>query len=109
MFYTYNALYIVSLHYYDRLSFYSVQSNNMYSRLEKLFETEILNMIFLVNKRTATQCPFKVHYYHPFYLLQIFTFSIQIMFSLISSDANSPQVLMRRKAPNKQTKLSMFV
>ena len=34
LFYTYNALYIVSLHYYDRLWFYSVQSNNMYSRLE---------------------------------------------------------------------------
>ena len=38
----------------------------------------------------------KIHYYHPFYLLQSFTFSIQIMFSLILSDANDPQGLKRR-------------
>ena len=44
------------------------------------------------NNRTATRC----HYCHPFYSLQIFTFSIQNMFSLISSDANDPQGLMRR-------------
>ena len=31
-----------------------------------------------------------------FSLLQIFTFSIQIMFSLISSEANDPQRLMYR-------------
>ena len=30
----YNSLYIISLHHYDRLSLYSVQSKNMYSRLE---------------------------------------------------------------------------
>ena len=36
-------------------------------------------------------------------MLQIFTFSIQIMFNLIPSDANDPQVLMREYAPNKQT------
>ena len=36
----------------------------------------------LTNNRTATRCHFKIHYhmYHPFYLLQIFTFSIQIKF-----------------------------
>ena len=32
-----------------------------------------------------------------------------IMFSLIPSDANAPQGLMRRLAPNKQTKLSTIV
>ena len=53
-------------------------------------------MILPVNNRTATLYHFKNHYYHPFYLLQIFTFSIQIMFSLILSDANDPQRLMRR-------------
>ena len=53
---------------------------------------KILYTIFPVNNRTATRC----HYYHPFYLLQIFPFSIQNMFSLISSDANDPQGLMRR-------------
>ena len=57
---------------------------------------KILYMIFPVINRTATRCHFKIHYYHPFYLLQFFTFSIQIMLSLISSDANDPQGLMRR-------------
>ena len=52
------------------------------------------SLILPVNNRTATRCHFKNHYYHPFYLLQIFTFSIQIKFSLISSDANDPQGLM---------------
>ena len=57
---------------------------------------KILFMILPVKNRTATRCHLKFHYYHPFYLLQIFTFAIQIMFSLISSDANDPQGLMRR-------------
>ena len=57
---------------------------------------KILYMIFPVNNRTATRRHFKIHCYHQFYLLQIFTFSIQIMFYLISSDANDPQGLMRR-------------
>ena len=61
----------------------------------------ILYMILPVNNRTATRCHLKIHHYHPFYLLQICTFSIQIMFSLVSSDANDPQGLMRRKTPNK--------
>ena len=53
-------------------------------------------MILLINNRTATPSHFKICYYHPFYLLQIFTFSIHIMFSLILYDANDPQGLMRR-------------
>ena len=37
------------------------------------------------------------HHHHSFYfILQIFTHSIHIMFSLIPSDANDPQGLMRR-------------
>ena len=58
-------------------------------------------MIFPVNNRTATRCTLEIHYYmyHPFYLLQIFTFSIEIMFSLISSDANDASLSI------KQTKL----
>ena len=40
------------------------------------------------------------------FILQIFTFSIHIMFSIIPSDANNPQRLMRRLAPNKQTNTS---
>ena len=40
---------------------------------------------------------------HFIFILQIFTFSIHIMFNLILFDANDPQGLVRRKAPNKQT------
>ena len=57
---------------------------------------KILYMILPVNNRTASRCHFKIHYYHPFYLLPIFTFSIQFMCSLILSDANDPQGLMPR-------------
>ena len=35
----------------------------------------------------------QTHHHH--FILQIFTFSIQIMFSLIPSDANDSQGLMR--------------
>ena len=39
----------------------------------------------------------QTHHHHSFYfILQIFTLSIHIMFSLIPSDANDPQGLMRR-------------
>ena len=38
----------------------------------------------------------QTHHHLSFYLLQFFTFSIFIMFSLIPSDANDPQGLMRR-------------
>ena len=39
----------------------------------------------------------QTHHHHSFYfILQIFTFSIHIMFSLIPSDTNDPQGLMRR-------------
>ena len=52
---------------------------------------KILYMTLPVNSRTGARCHFTIHYYHLFYLLQIFTFSIQLMFSLISSEG-----LMRR-------------
>ena len=46
----------------------------------------------------------QTHHHHSFYfILQIFTFSIHIMFSLVPSDAYDPQGLKRRKAPNEQT------
>ena len=39
----------------------------------------------------------QTHHHHFFYLIiQIFTISIHIMFSLIPLDANDPQGLMRR-------------
>ena len=63
-------------------------------------------MISPVNNRVATL----YHYtnsssssFLSFYLLQIFTLSIQIMFNFIPFDANDPHGLMRRLAPNKQT------
>ena len=37
-----------------------------------------------------------LHHHSFYFILQIFTFSIHIMFSLIPSDANDPQRLMRR-------------
>ena len=53
-------------------------------------------MVLPVNNRTASLCHLKFIIIINFYLLHIFTFSIQIVYSLISSDANDLQVLMRR-------------
>ena len=50
-------------------------------------ETIVLQLIIIM----------QTHNHHSFYfILQIFTFSNLIMFSLIPSDANDPQGLMRR-------------
>ena len=95
----------VSDHNTDFLMLYSVQLKNMYSYLNKLFETVryctwsllstiVLQLIIII----------QTHNHLSFYfILLIFTFSIFIMFSLIPSDANDPQGLMRRQEPNKQT------
>ena len=66
----------VSDHNTDYIMLYSVQLKSMYSYLN---------------------CSLQTHHHHSFYfILQIFTLSIHIMFSLIPSDANDPQWLMRR-------------
>ena len=72
---------------------YSVQLKNMYSYLNSPLKLSdslpkiILQLIIII----------QTHHYHSFYfILQFFTFSIHIMFSIIPSDANDPQGLMRR-------------
>ena len=73
---------------------YSVQLKNMYSYLNSS-----LKLSDIVHGLSCQQsyCNFiQTHHHHSFYLiLQIFTLSIHIMFSLIPSDANDPQGLMR--------------
>ena len=83
----------VSDHNTDYFMLYSVQLKNMYSYLNSryctwtLLPTTILQFIIII----------QAHHHHSFYLiLQIFTCSTHIMFSLIPSDANDPQWLMRR-------------
>ena len=84
-------------HNTDYIMLYSVQLKNMYSYLNSslklsdivcgLLSTIVLQLIIII----------QTHHYHSFYfILQIFTLSIHIMFSLIPSDANDPQGLMRR-------------
>ena len=90
---------------------YSVQLKNMYSYLNSSLKLSdivrglscqqsycnLLSLYVLYHVQT--------HHHHSFYfILQIFTLSIHIMFSLIPSDANDPKGLMRRQAPNKQIK-----
>ena len=100
----YNALFIIASLWSFIAMFCSVKEHVQLSGIA-LWNCQILHMIFPVNNRTATRCHFSIHYYHPFYLLQIFTFSNQIMFSLIPSDANDPQGLMRRLAPKQTNKM----
>ena len=74
----------VSDHNTDSLMFYSVQLKNMYSYLNSS-----LKLSYIVRVHT-------IHHHSFYFILQIFTFSIHIMFSIIPSDANDPQGLMRR-------------
>ena len=71
----------VSDHNTDYIMLYSVQLKNMNSYLNSSLKLSDI-----------------VHdHHHSFYfILQIFTLSIHIMFSLIPSDAYDPQGLMRR-------------
>ena len=80
----------VSDHNIDSLMLYLVRLENMYSY-------QILYVISPVNNRIVTN----YHYTNSsssffYFILQIFTLSINIMFSLILSDANDPQGLVRR-------------
>ena len=81
----------------DYIMLYSVQLKNIYSYL-KLFETVryctwsllstiVLQLIIIIQTR---------HHLSFYFILQIFTLSIHIMFSLIPSDTYDPQGLMRR-------------
>ena len=85
----------VSDHNTDSLMLYSVQLKNMYSYLNSslryctwsLLLTIVLQLINIVHT---------LHHYSFNFILQIFTFSTHIMLSIIPSDANDSQGLMRR-------------
>ena len=78
---------------------YSVQLENMYSYLNSSLKlSDIVRGLSVYNRISVFQLIIiQSHQHHSFYfILLIFTFSIFIMFSLIPSDANDPQGLMRR-------------
>ena len=83
----------VSDHNTDSLMLYSVRLKNMYSYETvryctwSLLLTIVLQLIIIIQT---------LHIILFYFILQIFTFSIHIMFSLIPSDANDPRGLMRR-------------
>ena len=87
----------VSDHNTDYIMLYSVQLKNMYSYLNSsLKNCQILYVISPVNNRIAIYYHYTNSSFLLFYLTNIFTLPIHIMFSLIPSDANDPQGLMRR-------------
>ena len=53
----------------------------------------------------------QTHHHQSFHFIyyKFFTFSIQTMFNLIPSEANDPQGLMPRLAPNKQNQQSWII
>ena len=83
----------VSDHNTDSLMLYSVQLKNMYSYLNNRYCTCSLLLTIVLQLINIVQT---LHHNSFYFILQIFIFSIHIMFSLIPSDANDPQGLMRR-------------
>ena len=87
----------VSDHNTDCIMLYSVQLKNMYSYLNSSLK---LSDIVLGLSNQQSYCNLLSFYKHiiiiPFIILQFFTFSIHIMFSIIPPDANDPQGLKRR-------------
>ena len=82
----------VSDHNTDNIMLYSVQLKNMYSYLNSS-----LKLSDIVRGLSCQLIIIIQTHHHSFYfILQIFTLSIHIMFSLIPSDANDPQGLMCR-------------
>ena len=82
----------------DFLMLYSVQLENMYSYLNSSLKlSDIVRGLSCQQSYCNLLSLYKLIIIFPFiFILQIFTFSIFIMFSLIPSDANDPQGLMRR-------------
>ena len=75
---------------------YSVQLENMYSYLNSSLKlSDIVRGLSCQQSYCNLLSLYKLIIPYIF-ILQIFTLSIQIMFSLIPSDANDPQGLMRR-------------
>ena len=80
---------------------YSVQLENMYSYLNSSLKlSDIVRGLSCQQSYCNLLSLYKLISHIPllftFFILQIFTLSIHIMFSLIPSDANDPQGLMRR-------------
>ena len=77
---------------------YFVQLKNMYSYLNSSLKlSDIVRGLSCQQPYYNLLSLYQTHHYHYFYfILYIFTFSIFITFSLIMSDANDPQGLMRR-------------
>ena len=75
---------------------YSVQLENMYSYLNSSLKlSDIVRGLSCQQSYCNLLSLFEFIIITPF-ILQIFSLSIHIMFSLIPSDANDPQGLMRR-------------
>ena len=86
----------VSDHNTDYVMLYSVQLKNMYSYLNSSLKLSDI-VRGLMSTITLQLIIIQTHHRHSVYfILQMFTFSIHIMFRLIPSDANDPQGLMRR-------------
>ena len=83
----------VSDHITYYIMLYSVQLKNMYSYLNSSLK---LSDIVCDLSCQQSYCNLLSLYNSFYFILQIFTFFINIMFSLIPSDANDPQGLMRR-------------
>ena len=87
----------VSDHNTDFLMLYSVQLKNMYSYLNSSLKlSDIVRGLSCQQSYCNLLSLYKLIHHSFHFILQIFTFSIHIMFSLIPSDANDPQGLMRR-------------
>ena len=83
-------------HNADSLMLYSGQLENMYSYLNSSLKLSDI-VRGLSCQIIVLQLIIIIQTHHSLYfILQIFTLSIHIMFSLIPSDANDPQGLMRR-------------
>ena len=88
----------VSDHTTDYILLYSVQLKNMYSYLNSSLKlSDIVRGLSCQQSYCNLLSLYKLIIIIPFiFILQIFTLSIHIMFSLIPSEANDPQWLMRR-------------
>ena len=86
----------VSDHNTDCIMLYSVQLKNMYSYLNSSLKLlDIVRGLSYQQPYCNLLSLYKLIIIIPF-ILQILSFFIHIMFSIIPSDANDPQGLMRR-------------
>ena len=86
----------VSDHNIDCIMLYSVQLKKMYSYLNSSLKlSDIVRGLSYQQSYCNLLSLYKLIIIF-YFILQFFTFSIHIMFSIIPSDANDPQRLMRR-------------